>query len=490
MEFDVIALQHAKTEYAESGRCDDALAYDVATGLFAVSDGVAETSYADCWAQVLVQRFLEEPLLSAEGSDVEYWLRGAQERLRPQLPCLEDVHDVVREKLLRGSSATFLGARFFPEPEGGKASRVGQDRQVCGRCELLAIGDSCALHYSGKELLFAYPFSTVSDFRRLPDCFPSKGFRVSWWDKVQRHGIQVRDGDLVVLATDAVAAWLLADSEDLRRERIAVLLRQTADSWPVFLDVYRRADVIADDDSTALIVRVSDVTGDLAAANHLMRVITQERRRAFVTAWQENDEDKIALLYGDGSYFPDAHFSETGTVKLHRAQRAAAGRRLILQALGLAVEQNSPDNGPLQRLWWEYADVLRNACVAENIRKTLTLRGITLDVPPPSAVTPSAEGFCEPAKSASQAPDALHLEHREQMAGPENAPRSSPQVPDGPESGEGGPTGSQRDSATPTASDDVPTRAPEQTGCGTGTEDGNGPRSSAASELDLDQSDP
>jgi serine/threonine protein phosphatase PrpC len=102
MQFQVSLLRHWKREARCIEKCEDQLAADPERGLFAVSDGVGTMSFSGLWAQSLVERYVEEPLTSTDGFEVEYWVRRAQERFKTLVPDPENLPSYVQEDLHEG----------------------------------------------------------------------------------------------------------------------------------------------------------------------------------------------------------------------------------------------------------------------------------------------------------------------------------------------------------------------------------------------------
>ena len=63
MRLSVTALTYWKTEHTIEDN-EDAFAVDTHRGIFAISDGVGETSFAHEWAPIITNQFIENPLVS------------------------------------------------------------------------------------------------------------------------------------------------------------------------------------------------------------------------------------------------------------------------------------------------------------------------------------------------------------------------------------------------------------------------------------------
>lgn len=385
MKFQTVALRHPKVDCPHLDQCEDALAYDESRGLFAVSDGVGSTIFANLWSQCLVDQYLDEPLSDNDGFEVEYWVQRARGRFRP--PPAQTLPYFSQEAFRQGSAATLAALQFHPAKAVPRAAAAEEPAQPAAKYTAMAAGDSCVLHYREGRLLKTLPRSSAGEFSKLPICLPTQGYQAQWWRSVTRHDGDVFPGDVLILATDAVAAWLLADEEKLRPERFKMLVCQTRESWPEFVGVLRRAFLIQDDDSTALVVHVQDVAGCLGEANRQAAVVKAAREDRFVEACQKRDPMSMALEWGNGALLED---TDSGLdldvrVNLQTARRIVDGRRLLLEALGRACKQQSLGNRELQALWDDYRDVLHDSPLVDKMRATLQARGVVLEPPLPAA---------------------------------------------------------------------------------------------------------
>jgi hypothetical protein len=415
MRFEVTPLRYWKEEYGCEERCEDAWASNAQSGLFAVSDGVGEMSYSNYWSDILVKRFIEEPLLSGDAFEAKYWVREAQKSF--SIP--ENLPYYARDKAREGSSATLVCARFYALGGAGEGARerlgnvsaVARADASATRCRLLAMGDSCALVWRDGNLLFSFPNSSSEDFKRAPVCFPTRGYRASWWKHVVQEEITFCDGDVLVLATDAVAKWLLRDDEALRRERLALLLAQTPDSWPAIVQSYRRTGCLDDDDSTALIVRVMEPSGDPPPVPQPYVEARSTRRERFQQACAERAEIEMAILFGDGSCFQNAPPDGETMRSIREGQSQAQAQWAILEALERTIRRGRNNRQELQALWEKYRDVLSGMESAENIRQSLKALGVVVEAERgPRTRTPDprvAGSGGEPSPAQSAPPMAL-----------------------------------------------------------------------------------
>lgn len=111
-------------------------------------------------------------------------------------------------KLVAGAHSTLLAAVLVPDAE----SEHGQwSWQAAG------LGDSCLFHVREGRVLTAHPVSAVEDFGNQPELFASSSREPELLARRTRfaHGTCV-SGDTMLLTTDAMAAWFLAQPEPIQ----------------------------------------------------------------------------------------------------------------------------------------------------------------------------------------------------------------------------------------------------------------------------------
>lgn len=175
---------------------EDAYAGDPLTGRFAVADGASQSSFADLWAKLLVDGFVQP---AVKDNPEETWLAP----LREQWAAAVDDRELTwygEEKRELGAFATFLGLRIARSKEGRG-----------GRWKASAVGDSCLFQVRDDELITAFPLGRSEDFGLSPALIGSRPVKVEVRPKVEWGRWQ--PGDWFFLTTDALAQWFLARHE-------------------------------------------------------------------------------------------------------------------------------------------------------------------------------------------------------------------------------------------------------------------------------------
>lgn len=170
---------------------EDAAAASPGRLRFAVADGATEGWQSGGWATHLATAYARRPPTPADFPD---WLAAARAAWTP--PAAGGASWYAEVKQEQGSFATLLGVEFRPaaKPPGYVWKAV-------------AVGDSCLLVLRGDRFETAFPVSSAAAFDTRPPLVPSS-------PAVPCPGPEwlagrVEPGDLVLLATDAVARYLL-----------------------------------------------------------------------------------------------------------------------------------------------------------------------------------------------------------------------------------------------------------------------------------------
>ena len=399
---DVTGLRYGKSERADLSTCEDALDSNVQHGLFCVADGAGTTLFSNIWAEILVRKFVQDPLMSGDPFEMEWWIRQAQKVYRERAPQSDKLNWNARQKALeQGAYATLATLRF--------ASLDAHSAEA----DLLVVGDSCVIiGYPKKQQFVPFPLEHPHDFDRAPYCVPAllKNLnRHTLYPKIKR--VTLTPGNIVILATDAVARWIISSggtgNESNAWKAFLDVAQRTGDDWPEFIDACRASQSMVDDDSTAIILRLRE---EGRAEQHLglpeapRQEILEARKAEFERARADNNKELVAITYGDGYMLNSAGISISDTEKA-RARQVADALREVLQAVRDTL--NSPGfTAKVEPVWWQYADLLIDEPCAENIRKSLVAQGVRLKrpgnaSPPVQILTEQSEGSAQVSASGN-----------------------------------------------------------------------------------------
>ncbi len=229
----------------------DAAALDPRLGLAAIADGVASAIYSGLWARILARAAVAEPPELGNGEQFQAWLQRQRQVWSSQI----DVSHVpwnVRPKLIHGAMTTLLWIALEP--------RVAEDGTLAGHYQLhaAAIGDCCLFHYRQGKLVRIFPIQRAADFGLDPAVIGSI-------DRKQDHLLEFHladdtccPGDLLVLATDALAQWAVTRLEVGQPIAWDGFWQLSDEAWRDWVMGLRDAAAIRYDDTTLVLLHVLD----------------------------------------------------------------------------------------------------------------------------------------------------------------------------------------------------------------------------------------
>lgn len=240
---------HSDTEH------EDAWAIDDTAGSAALSDGASSAFMARSWARTITSRYVEDPPEVSHGSFVRWVDRATQLWMESTGDPSGDGSWWAGESEKRGSFATLVGLSVAPiEPVGPGAPEGLAFTAV-------AVGDTCLVHLSPDgahwKRIMSFPIDEPDAFGKHPELVASSGARSDGSFPVLRAAAgQLRRGDALLLATDALAEFALgveaAPGEDTAWDW---LMRVSQDEFAHIVARSREVGRIEDDDTTLLRLR-------------------------------------------------------------------------------------------------------------------------------------------------------------------------------------------------------------------------------------------
>jgi hypothetical protein len=179
---------HTPDEYEDAYAVSAADAWPLRA---AVTDGATEAAFARHWAQVLAKGWVDEaPADPAAWQHVlPVWRRQWQTAVAGQT---SQQPWYAAAKAEQGAFAAVLGLSVQPD----------------GTWQALSIGDCELIHLRSEAVVTAWPFSHPDAFTNRPALVSSRLASNAAVAPVTTAGTW-RDGDAFLLASDALAAWLL-----------------------------------------------------------------------------------------------------------------------------------------------------------------------------------------------------------------------------------------------------------------------------------------
>jgi len=179
-------------------------AYDVdnAKGVAAIADGVSSSLFAQSWAKLLTESVVAEPPDIRDEEAIPAWLSGLRKQWLEPIDAGNLAWHQKPKFQTTGAQTTLLWVELCTD--------LGQRQK--GESDLYAysIGDCCLFHVRGPRVLRTFPFNKSEQFQADPQVLGSidkKGGQPPEFEETQTTCL---NGDLLVLSTDAYAAWAMA----------------------------------------------------------------------------------------------------------------------------------------------------------------------------------------------------------------------------------------------------------------------------------------
>jgi hypothetical protein len=207
---------------------------------FAVADGATEGWESGPWAARLASAYVAKP---PDPTDFPVWLASVRQGW--SAPAKESVPWYAAEKQEEGSFATLAGLELRQSKRGtGWAWRA------------VAIGDSCLLHVRSGRVETAFPLTSPKEFGHQPALVPSSPSAPC--PTPQWLAGRVSPGDLLLLATDAVAVRLLSLPDPAAWQSILDAIRDAlhASDSAALLERLREFQTATNDDMTLVAIRI------------------------------------------------------------------------------------------------------------------------------------------------------------------------------------------------------------------------------------------
>ncbi len=219
--------------------CQDRYALDAQHSCYAVADGVAGSFVPGPWARIVAQRFVERAGAFTDQQDFRQWLSACStewhewidKRWVPTINALRqrngDGPANWSEEIRKGAQTTLIACTLLPEMGGSYAAYAASTL-----VNIFAIGDSefflfRANMQGGWQLEQAFPFTHPAEFGTRPDTLVTsqRDDLLAWaWTHAKTTMVSAFPGDLLVLATDTLAKWLLTQVQQQNTDRWVPLL--------------------------------------------------------------------------------------------------------------------------------------------------------------------------------------------------------------------------------------------------------------------------
>jgi len=228
---------------------EDSFSYNVKRGKFAIADGVSDSCFSKLWSETLTNFFVNSDysLFSIDVSPDDLKnkillpiLKHSQEEWNKRIDW-KNLPWYVERKARMGAFATFLGVEIKKEKSW--------------RWRAIAIGDTCLFQVSKGTITDIFPRYKSSDFGNEPFVLSS----VFPFETLKNCKVEFKEGKIdegeIILATDAVAKWIIEQCEKgmhIWRK----ILSMKEDEMKIFFKDLIQNRYIRNDDITLVLVRL------------------------------------------------------------------------------------------------------------------------------------------------------------------------------------------------------------------------------------------
>ena len=205
MPFESRIFQLAKdTEYPDEYQ--DAYGLDAARGIAAVADGVTSSIFARHWAGILAQATVTDAPDPNNNETFTRWLELRRQVWSEGIDT-SSLAWFQKAKLPAGAFSTLLWIHILPA-EQDQPGAFG-----AYRLQGFAVGDSCLFHVRHGEVLRTFPVQKAEEFEADPMVLGSVNLNRDHLLQFHRVDELCYLDDLLVLCTDAIAAWAMRLAE-------------------------------------------------------------------------------------------------------------------------------------------------------------------------------------------------------------------------------------------------------------------------------------
>ncbi len=189
----------------------------------AVADGATESAFSRQWAQLLVERAVNEGILAPTEEALTAWRAAWRTAVEPQVQAQPWY---VAAKTEQGAHATYLHLQCTAQ----------------GDWQAARVGDCVLFHIQNRTLQATWPDMEANAFDHRPDLVSTQSAHAPTVHTTQGTW---QPGDAFLLATDAAAAWLLQTGAE-------PALEWTPDAFREAVEAARTQNRLRNDDTTVL----------------------------------------------------------------------------------------------------------------------------------------------------------------------------------------------------------------------------------------------
>ena len=232
-------------------QCQDAFQIDPVRAVAAIADGVGTAIFSGQWASLLAQAAVADPPDPFNPDTFPQWLQAQRQNWAKQIDTT-GLAWFQKAKLPLGAFSTLLWIQATATADQQPAG-FGEFR-LCG----FSIGDSCLFHLRHGDLVQTFPVQTSAELEADPIVLGSVDLKRDQHLQFVPLDTLCYTDDVLVLCTDAVAAWALQLYESGVAPPWDMLWDVSEEEWRAEVVGLREQRSMRYDDATMLLLRVTE----------------------------------------------------------------------------------------------------------------------------------------------------------------------------------------------------------------------------------------
>ena len=220
----------------------DAFAISSDERIFAIADGVSTAPFSQIWSNKVVKKFIEKPFASdLNEQKLKDWLEDIRKEWSSEIDQRKSPKMILERAKEVGGSTTFLGMI------------IQEMKKKYQKLQLFGIGDTNMFLIRNKRIKYSFPVTSVESFtdQTIGLCSIDNASQ-----KIpELKEFNAKRGDIVILATDALAKWIFKYYKKGGEYSWKRILKNK-DNIQNFIDELRDTNKIDDDDTTCIIIRI------------------------------------------------------------------------------------------------------------------------------------------------------------------------------------------------------------------------------------------
>ncbi len=224
----------------------DAFAVDPAQGIAAICDGASSGLFSGRWAKLLAEQTIRQTANIEQADHFAAWLTAVRQHWQAGID-IESLAWHQKAKLATGALSTLLWIELTTDPESPGYRLRGY-----------SIGDGCLFHVRAGRVLKAFPIETSQQFDDNPQVLGSVAHPRDATIHFDTLDEFCQADDLLVLATDAVAAWILGCLEQGHTPDFLADWNRGESAWRQTIQQLRQQHAMRYDDATLVMLKIAD----------------------------------------------------------------------------------------------------------------------------------------------------------------------------------------------------------------------------------------